>query len=77
MKHKKQNTFRAVVDRIEGKYIILELEGKAEIIWPAKFLPKGIKPGNILDITFTKNIEAEKKQRKKIRNIQKRLLQKK
>lgn len=45
---------RAVVDRIEGKLALLELEGKGQIIWPVKFLPKGTSPGNILDIAIKK-----------------------
>lgn len=64
---------RAVVDRIEGKLAVLELEGKGQILWPVRFLPKKIKPGNILDITITKNLAAEKRQKEKIKKLQKRL----
>ena len=56
---------KAVVDRIEGKLAVLELEGKGEMVFPIKFLPKGTKPGNILDIIIAKNLSAEKKQREK------------
>ena len=65
---------KAVVDRIEGKLAVLELEGKGQILWPVRFLPKGMKPGNILDITITKNLSAEKKQREKIKRLQKKLI---
>lgn len=65
---------KAVVDRIEGKLAVLELEGKGEIVFPIKFLPKGTKPGNILDITITKNLASEKKQREKIKRLQKKLI---
>lgn len=63
---------RAVVDRIEGNLAVLEIEG-GEILWPVKFLPAGIKPGNILDINISLNPEAEKKQREKIKKLQERL----
>lgn len=64
---------RAVVDRIEGNLAVLEIEGQGEIPWPLKFLPKGIKPGNILDINISLNPEAEKKQREKIKKLQEKL----
>lgn len=64
---------KAVIDRIEGKLVVLELEGKAEVIWPVEFLPKDIKSGNILNIDISLNKEEESKQRKKIINLQKKL----
>lgn len=64
---------KAVIDRIEGDLAVLEIEGKSEVIWPVKFLPSGIKPGNILDITISLNPEAEKKQREKIKKLQEKL----
>lgn len=64
---------RAVVDRVEGALAVLELEGKGDIVWPIKFLPEDLRPGNILDITISLNQEAEKTQRDKIKKLQERL----
>lgn len=71
MKLKATKTIKAVIDRIEEEFAVLELEGKGEILWPIQFLPKGTKSGNILDIAISKNITAEKKQREKIKKLQK------
>ena len=73
MKTEDRKSIKAVVDRIEDKLAVLELEGKGEILWPVSFLPKGTKPGNILDITIVKNPTAEKIQREKIKKLQERL----
>lgn len=64
---------RAVIDRIEGRLAVLEIEGEGEVLWPVKFLPNGIKPGNILDIDISLNPEAEKRQRDKIKKLRERL----
>jgi hypothetical protein len=43
--------------------------------WPVKFLPRGIREGNILDVEFEINREAEATQRAKISKLQQELLQ--
>ncbi len=63
---------KAVVDRIEGKLAVLEIDG-GDVVWPAKLLPAGIKVGNMLDIDISLNPEAEKRQREKIKKLQEKL----
>lgn len=63
---------KAVVDRIEGSLVVLEIDGN-EVVFPLKLLPKGIIPGNILDISISLNPAEEKKQRDKIKKLQERL----
>ncbi len=65
---------KAVVDRIEGKLALLEIAGKGEVLWPIKFLPKGTKPGNILDFRIGRNKQAEKTQKTKIKQLRQRLI---
>jgi hypothetical protein len=66
---------RVVVDRIEGELAVLEVEGKAIVEWPVKFLPRGVAEGNILDLECAINRAAEAAQREKISNLQQELLQ--
>jgi hypothetical protein len=66
---------RVVVDRIEGEIAVLEVEGEGIVEWPVKFLPRGIREGNILDVEFEINSEAEATQRAKISKLQQELLQ--
>ena len=66
---------RVVVDRIEGEIAVLEVEGEGIVEWPVKFLPRGIREGNILDVEFEINREAEATQRAKISKLQQELLQ--
>lgn len=65
---------RAVVDRAEGRLAILEINGTHQITWPLDMLPKGASAGNIFDITISENAFAEKEQRKKIKDLQDKLL---
>jgi len=66
---------RVVVDRIEGELAVLEVEGKAIVEWPVKFLPRGVAEGNILDVECAINSAAEAAQREKISKLQQELLQ--
>lgn len=64
---------RVVIDRIEKDLAVMEARGFGQILWPAKLLPKGTRPGNIISFSITKNPAAEKRQRKKIEELQKRM----
>lgn len=64
----------AVIDRIEGKLAVLEMEGGAGYIEvPVKFLPAGVKDGNVLRVTFEQDTEEEQKRKDKAKEIQDRL----
>ena len=66
-----------VIDRIEGKIAVIELPERAgHIEIPKKFLPKGIKEGNFLEISFKIDKKAETKQKEKIRKLQEKLRKK-
>lgn len=65
---------KAVIDRIEEDLAVLELEGKHEVLWPLKLLPKGAKPGNILDINISLNLKAEQEQKEEVKKLQNKLL---
>lgn len=63
----------AVVDRIEGKIAVLEIEGETFIELPVKFLPKGVKDGDVLKIYIEIDTEAKKERIKKVKEIQEKL----
>ena len=64
----------AVIDRIEGKIAVLELEGESGMLEiPVKFLPSGVKEGNVLRIVFAIDEEEEQRRREEVRKIQERL----
>lgn len=65
---------RVVIDRIEEALAVLEVEGEGIVEWPVKFLPRGIKEGNVLNVEFVINREAEAAQRAKISKLQQELL---
>ncbi len=69
---------KAVIDRIEdGKIAVIEIEGGGKMLIPAVQFNIDIYEGACLDVEFKLNIEREEKRRKKIKNLQKKLKQKK
>jgi len=64
----------AVIDRIEGKIAVLELEGETFIEIPVKFLPKGVKDGDVLKISIEVDYKAKDK---KVKELQDKLRKKK
>lgn len=64
---------QAIIDRIEGKIAVLEIEGELFIEIPKKFLPKGVKDGDVLKITFEIDEIAKKQKIEKIKKLQKKL----
>jgi len=64
---------QAIVDRIEGKIAVLEIEGELFIEIPKKFLPKGVKDGDVLKITFEIDKPAKKQKIEKIKKLQEKL----
>ena len=63
-----------VIDRIEGKIAVIELPDRGGYIEiHKKMLPKGIKEGNFLEISFKIDKKAEAKQKEKIRKLQEKL----
>jgi hypothetical protein len=66
---------RAIVDRIEEDLAVLEVGGEGTVEWPVKFLPRGLKEGNVLDVEFTINRLAEAKARAEISDLQRELLE--
>lgn len=73
----KEVYMQAIVDRIEGKIAILEIEGEILIELPKKFLPKGTREGNILKMTLEIDKIKEKKQRDKVKKLQEKLKKRK
>lgn len=65
---------RGVIDRIEEKIAVIELEDRSQILFPAERLPKGAGEGSILNITITYDRKETKRQREKIRRLQEKLL---
>lgn len=63
-----------VVDQIEGGLARVETEWREMVDIPLKYLPKGLKEGNVLDIIFRINPEREKERRDKVRSLQEELL---
>ena len=66
---------RAIVDRIAEDLAVLEVGGEGSVEWPVKFLPPGLKEGNVLDVDFQINRQAEAQARAEISDIQKQLLE--
>jgi len=65
---------RGVIDRIEEKIAVIELEDRSQVLFPAKRLPKGAGEGSVLKIDITYDSEATKRQREKIKKLQEKLL---
>jgi len=65
---------RGVIDRIEEKIAVIELEDRSQVLFPAKRLPKGAGEGSVLKIDITYDREATKRQREKIKKLQEKLL---
>lgn len=66
-----------VIDRIEKDIAILELEAGCFIEVPLKFLPKGVKEGNVLKMYFELAPDEEKRRKDKVKELQDRLKKKK
>lgn len=66
---------RAIVDRIEEDLAVLEVGGEGSVEWPVKFLPQGLKEGNVLDVDFRINRKAEAEARAAISDLQRQLLE--
>jgi hypothetical protein len=66
---------RVVVDRIEEDLAVLEVGGEGSVEWPVKFLPPELKEGNVLDVEFLINRQAEAEARAEISDLQKQLLE--
>jgi len=62
-----------VIDRIEGKIAIVELNGEFMMEIPKKFLPKGASDGDVLDIEIKINKSAKESKLNKIKELQKKL----
>ncbi|HOK39728.1 MAG TPA: DUF3006 domain-containing protein [bacterium] len=70
-----ESTIQVVVDRIEDNNIaVIELPDLDQFEINKKYLPKKVKEGNVIDITFKLNPDAEKKKREEIIKLQEELL---
>jgi len=54
---------------------VLEVGGEGSVEWPVKFLPQGLKEGNVLDVEFRINRKAEAEARAAISDLQRQLLE--
>ncbi len=62
-----------VIDRIEGKIAIIEIEGEFFIEVPKKYLPEGVKDGDVLQISFKLDPKTRKLREDKIKKMQDKL----
>jgi hypothetical protein len=62
---------KLIIDRFEGKYAILESQGKNPMIFnfPRHLLPKEAKEGTILNINIDIDHEETKRKKDKIQNL--------
>lgn len=68
---------QVIVDRIEGKIAILEVEGEFFMECPKKYLPNGTKEGSILKMTLEIDKIKEQQQKDKVRALQEKLKKRK
>lgn len=67
-----------IVDRIEdGEIAVIKIRGGGELIIPITKLPLKVYEGAFLHITISLDQPAERKQKKKIKALQTKLLRKK
>ncbi len=66
-------TLQAIVDRIEGKIAVLEVEGKTWIELPKQFLPRGTKEGSVLKISIEIDEKAYEERIEKVKKLQEKL----
>ncbi|MDD5067225.1 MAG: DUF3006 domain-containing protein [bacterium] len=64
---------QAVIERIEGNIAVLEIEGKVQIELPVKFLPRGVRDGTVLKMSFEIDRISGQERGDKAREIQERL----
>lgn len=65
---------RAVVDRIEGKMAVLRLGGQ-ELIIHNRFLPRNIREGDMLTVSFAVDKKARKKQTAAVSKLLKKIFE--
>jgi len=54
---------KVVIDRFEGNFAILELEGRKMVAVPMEIVPEGAKEGDVLVISTDVQSTQERKQR--------------
>ena len=69
---------KVTVDRIEEDTAVLLIrpEEDKKVDWPVKYLPEGIKEGDILDFELKQDKVTKKKKEEKVKNLIKKLQQK-
>ncbi len=61
---------RAVLDRFEGDYAVLLVEGEeVKVDWPRNYLPNGAKEGDILEINLRIDKQSTERQMEKISSL--------
>jgi hypothetical protein len=70
------NPFIAVIEKIEGKFAVLELEDTSQVTMPLKYLPENIKEGAVVKITIIADPAAEQERRNKIKDLHEKLTHK-
>ena len=61
---------KAVIDRFEGDYaIVLVGDNEIKVDIPRKLLPKKVREGTWLNVSFEPDPEGEKKQREKVSKL--------
>ena len=54
---------KVIIDRIEGKYAVVELEDGNAVDMPVLLLPAGAKEGDTIEITINSGDTKERKER--------------
>ncbi len=54
---------KVIIDRIEGKYAVVELEDGNAVDMPVLLLPAGAKEGDTIEITINSDETKERKER--------------
>ncbi len=68
---------QVIINRIERKIAVLEVQGGPIIELPVKFLPKGVKEGSVLNLYFEIDKLTEKERYHSIKNLQLKLKKRK
>jgi hypothetical protein len=70
---------RVVIDRIEGNIAVLVLyeDDRIKFNLPIQYLPKGVRGGDHLQVTFTLDEQSREAERKRVEDLLKELTGKK
>lgn len=64
-----KNQFSAIVDRIEGDQVVLEMQFGHQVVIPEIYCPRGIGDGSVLKISIEYDSEGTARRKKEVEEL--------